>query len=308
MPRLTKDASPLAHEQKTHDAGSPHKATPPASSPTLTPEVTTSELDLQTLYARHQQIERRQTRFIRLIQLLLLIFFIVTWQIAANQRWIDPLLFSSPEKILAQAIKLYEEGTLLGHILTTVWETSVGFISATALGVIFAALLWFSPTLSRIFDPYIVVFNSMPKVALGPLFIVMFGSGALSIMMMAISVAVIITTLVVYGSFQETDKNWIKMAQTFGASRLQLFRTIVFPASMPTILSALKVNVGLAWVGVIVGEFLVSKRGLGYLIIYGFQVFNFTLVMLGLVLISILATFMYQLVAHIEKLSMRFKM
>ncbi|MDY0324451.1 MAG: ABC transporter permease [Candidatus Carbobacillus sp.] len=308
MPRLTANASRMAHEQKNGHEDTPNQEMIRSSTHPLLSESTKGELDLQTLYARHQQIERRKTRFIRLIQLLLLIFFIVTWQIAASHQWIDPLLFSTPEKVLTQAFKLYEEGTLLGHIFTTVWETSVGFISATVLGVILAALLWFSPMLSRIFDPYIVVFNSMPKVALGPLFIVIFGSGALSIIMMAISVAVIITTLVVYGSFRETDKNWIKMAQTFGATRLQLFRTIVFPASMPTILSALKVNVGLAWVGVIVGEFLVSKRGLGYLIIYGFQVFNFTLVMLGLVLISILATLMYQLVAHIEKLSMRFKM
>lgn len=308
MPRPTANASRMAHEQNMGYEGTPNKTIKPSTTHSLHSESIIGKLDLQTLYARYQQIERQKTRFIRLIQLLLLIFFIVTWQIAASHRWIDPLLFSTPEKVVSQAIKLYEEGTLFGHIYTTVWETSVGFISATVLGVILAALLWFSPTLSRIFDPYIVVFNSMPKVALGPLFIVIFGSGALSIIMMAISVAVIITTLVVYGSFRETDKNWIKMAQTFGASRLQLFRTIVFPASMPTILSALKVNVGLAWVGVIVGEFLVSKRGLGYLIIYGFQVFNFTLVMLGLVLISILATFMYQLVAHIEKLSMRFKM
>ncbi|PTQ57822.1 MAG: Hydroxymethylpyrimidine ABC transporter, transmembrane component [Candidatus Carbobacillus altaicus] len=281
---------------------------PQATDDGTRPKSDKAELDLNALYNRHRQTERRKARHIRIVQLLLLVLFIVAWQIAASRRWIDPLLFSTPEKVLAQGVKLYQEGTLIGHIFTTVWETSVGFISATVLGVFLAALLWFSPTLSRIIDPYIVVLNSMPKVALGPLFIVVFGSGALSIIMMAISVAVIITTLVVYGSFRETDKNWIKMARTFGASRCQLFRTIVFPASMPAILSALKVNVGLAWVGVIVGEFLVSKRGLGYLIIYGFQVFNFTLVMLGLVLISILATLMYQIVAHIEKLSMRFKM
>lgn len=142
----------------------------------------------------------------------------------------------------------------------------------------------------------------MPKVALGPLFIVGLGPGFLSIMAMALSITVIITTIVVYSSFKEVDPNYIKVIQTFGGKKSDIYKNVILPASFPTIVSTLKVNVGLAWVGVIVGEFLVAKQGLGYLIIYGFQVFNFTLVLLSLLIIACIATIMYQGVYYAEKI------
>lgn len=146
-----------------------------------------------------------------------------------------------------------------------------------------------------------VVFNSMPKVALGPIFIVMFGAGFTAIVMTTLSITVIITTLVVYNSFNEVDPNYVKVIRTFSGQRSEIFAKVVFPASFPTIVSTLKVNVGMAWVGVIVGEFLVAKEGLGYLIIYGFQVFNFTLVLSSLLIIAAVATAMYQLVVYAER-------
>src|SRR5699024_9210966 len=111
--------------------------------------------------------------------------------------------------------------------------------------------------------------------------------------------------IVVYSSFKEVDPNYIKLAQTFGGTKRQVFTKIVLPSSFPTIISTLKVNVGLAWVGVIVGEFLVSKIGLGYLIIYGFQVFNLTLVFVSLFIIAICATIMYHLVQYTEKMLLK---
>ena len=155
--------------------------------------------------------------------------------------------------------------------------------------------------LSKVLDPYMVVFNSMPKVALGPIFIVMFGAGFTAIVMTTLSITVIITTLVVYNSFNEVDSNYIKVIRTFGGDRSEIFTKVVLPASFPAIVSTLKVNVGMAWVGVIVGEFLVAKQGLGYLIIYGFQVFNFTLVLSSLLIIAAVATAMYQLVVYVER-------
>lgn len=147
-----------------------------------------------------------------------------------------------------------------------------------------------------------VVFNSMPKVALGPIFIVMFGAGFTAIVITTLSITVIITTLVVYNSFRSVDPNLVKVVRSFGASRVQEFNKVILPASFPAVVSTLKVNVGMSWVGVIVGEFLVAKSGLGYLIIYGFQVFNFTLVMSSLLIIAAVATAMYQLVVYVEKL------
>jgi NitT/TauT family transport system permease protein len=176
-----------------------------------------------------------------------------------------------------------------------------GFILGTLIGTILAAILWWSPMISKILDPYLVILNALPKVALGPILIVAFGPGYSSIISMGIIISVIVTTIVIYTSFREVDPNYSKVLQTFGATRLQCFKEAILPASFPTIISTLKVNVGLSWVGVIVGEYLVSAKGLGYMIIYGFQVFNFTLVMLSLLVIAILATIMYQLVDFIEK-------
>ena len=193
------------------------------------------------------------------------------------------------------------DGSLPGHIGVTVFETILGFLAGTLLGTFLAALLWWFPRLSKILDPYLVVLNAMPKVALGPILIVAIGPSLTSIIAMGAIISVIITTIVVYTSFQEIDENYLKVMKTFGATKREIFKEVILPASIPTIISTLKVNVGLSWVGVIVGEFLVSAQGLGYMIIYGFQVFNFNLVMLSLLIIAVFATLMYQGVELLER-------
>ena len=223
------------------------------------------------------------------------------WEIASNLKWIDPLIFSSPSKVWVLLIDKLNDGTLLPHISVTIFETVLGFIIGTLIGTILAAVLWWSPFLSKVLDPYLVILNSMPKVALGPILIVVMGPGMSSIITMGAIISVIISTIVIYTAFKGVDSNYLKVLQTFNASRLQMFKEVVLPASFPTIISTLKVNVGLSWVGVIVGEFLVSSKGLGYLIIYGFQVFDFNLVLMSLVAIAIFATIMYQLVELLEK-------
>ncbi|RKD23865.1 ABC transporter permease [Ammoniphilus oxalaticus] len=245
--------------------------------------------------------ERIYTLYVGFTQLAILVLFIGMWEWASTMKWIDPLLFSSPSNIWRVFIEMVARGDLHPHILATVWETVVGFLAGTAIGTTIAICIWWSRFLSRVIDPFLVILNGMPKVALGPLFIVAFGGGFTAIVAMAVATSVIITTIVVYGSFKEVDPNYIKLVQTFGGRKRQIFKKIVLPASFPTIISTLKVNVGLAWVGVIVGEFLVSKQGLGYLIIYGFQVFNLTLVFVSLFIIAICATIMYHLVQYTEK-------
>jgi NitT/TauT family transport system permease protein len=252
------------------------------------------------MYTRFRQEERKLTLYVRLTQVSLLLLFILFWELASQLKWIDGLLFSSPSRVIQLLYTKLLDGTLLVHVYVTVWETVVGFVLGTLLGTAIAALIWFSPFLSRVLDPYIVVLNSLPKVALGPLFIVALGPGVLSIIATTLSLTVIITILVVYNSFREIDPNYVKVIRIFGGSRSTVFRKAVLPASYPTIVSTLKVNVGLSWVGVIVGEFLVSKQGLGYLIIYGFQVFNFSLVIGSLFIIAIAAALMYQGVALVE--------
>ncbi|AIW40345.1 MULTISPECIES: ABC transporter permease [Paenibacillus] len=255
---------------------------------------------IQGLHQAYLRSRRSQRWLVTGVQTAILLLLFVLWEIAGRLKWIDVLLFSYPSKIFTQIGKDAVSGELWGHVGVTVGETMAGFLLGTLLGTLLAVLIWWSPFLSRVLDPYMVVFNSMPKVALGPIFIVMFGAGFTAILMTTLSITVIITTLVVYNSFQEVDSNLIKVVRTFGGSRRDTFKKVILPASFPAIVSTLKVNVGMAWVGVIVGEFLVAKNGLGYLIIYGFQVFNFTLVMSSLLIIAVVATLMYQAVVYVE--------
>lgn len=256
---------------------------------------------LKTLHREHLRRSRQLGRRVLCVQLVILFASLALWEIAARLRWIDVLLFSYPSKVVLQIVGDALSGELWGHLAVTVGETIAGFLLGTLLGTLLAVLIWWSPFLSRVLDPYMVVFNSMPKVALGPIFIVMFGAGFMAILMTTLSITVIVTTLVVYNSFREVNDHYIKVVRTLGGSKSDIFAKVILPASFPTIISSLKVNVGMAWVGVIVGEFLTAKSGLGYLIIYGFQVFNFTLVMSSLLIISVVATLMYQGVAYLER-------
>lgn len=257
--------------------------------------------NVKFLHQKYIQSLNREKRWVRFYQMVIFLVFFSGWELASQKQWIDPLIFSSPSKVWGLFLTKIQDGTLMIDLGYTLSETVFGFILGTFLGTFLAAILWWSPMLSKISDPYLVVLNSMPKVALGPILIVALGPSFTSIVAMGAIISIIITTIVVYTSFKEVDPNYIKVLQTFGANRVQIFREAILPASFPTIISTLKVNVGLSWVGVIVGEFLVSSKGLGYMIIYGFQVFNFTLVMLSLLVISVFATVMYQLVELLER-------
>lgn len=255
----------------------------------------------QQMFQQHQKRVRRRKSFVLLAQVMIFLLFILLWELFSRYHIIDPLIFSSPQKVIALSLEKIWDQSLIYHFRYTIFETILGFILGTIGGIILASILWSSKRLADILDPYLVVFNAMPKVALGPMIIVALGPGMFSIIMMGAIISVIITTLVVYSAFNEVNPNYIALVRSFGANRLTTFKEVVFPATIPTIISTLKVNVGLSWVGVIVGEFLVSNKGLGYLIIYGFQTFDFTLVMSSLVVIAIVAALMYMLVEKLEE-------
>jgi len=257
------------------------------------------------LYNNYVRAKRRRKRFILITQITLFILIIALWEILSRYYIIDPLIFSSPTKVTQLLMEKIADGTLLYHLRYTVFETVLGFILGTVGGIMIASILWSSKKLAEIVDPYLVIFNAMPKVALGPMIIVALGPGMFSIIMMGAIISVIITTLVVYSAFNEVNPNYLAVVRSFGASRFTSFKEVIFPATIPTMISTLKVNVGLSWVGVIVGEFLVSNKGLGYLIIYGFQIFDFTLVMSSLVIIAVLAAIMYILVEKLEQFLMK---
>ena len=258
-------------------------------------------MDIEHLQQQYKQKKLLEKRKIRLLQLLLLIALLLFWELMTYFRLLDPLIFSSPRAVAQLFTTKISDGTLFPHVMVTLFETIVGFLLGTLFGTLLAIFLWSSSTFANVMDPYLVVLNAMPKVAIGPIILVIFGPNMLAVLVMGILISVIISTLVIFSAFQQVNENYIKVMQLFHATKYETFRHVILPASTPTIISTLKVNVGLSWVGVIVGEFLVSSQGLGYLIISGFQVFNFTLVFLALVMIILLATVMYKGVEMVER-------
>ena len=196
---------------------------------------------------------------------------------------------------------MWKTNDLLIHIWVTLKEILISFGIGTLIGILFAAFLWWSPYASRVLDPYLTILNSLPKVSLGPIIIIWAGANQNSIILMALLISVISTIISVYNGFKHTNKTSIKLLKSFKATKFQIFTKVVFPSNINTIISSLKINLSMTFVGVIMGELLVSKQGLGYLINYGSQVFNTNLVMTGIILLGILTSILYFLILFIEK-------
>ncbi len=245
--------------------------------------------------------KKRKKITVILFQIGILITFLTVWELLARFNVIDSFLMSMPSKIVKTISDLFLSGDLFKHIFTTLYETVLGFLIATLLGTFIAILLWCSEYLRKILEPYIVVLNSLPKIALGPIIIVWFGAGTKSIVFMAIIITIIVTVITMENGFLSVDKNKIKLLNSLGASKMQILFKLILPASVKTFISCLKINVGMAWIGSIMGEYLVSKQGIGYLIVYGGQVFKLDLVMASTVILCLLAGLMYFLVVLIEK-------
>lgn len=243
---------------------------------------------------------KREKQKIRILQLLLLVILLAGWELAARFGLIDAFLFSSPSAI-AKIFWIYlSNGTIWMHIGITMWETFIGFCIGTICGIAIAVLLWWSPLLSRILDPFLVVLNALPKTALAPIVIVWFGAGISGIIAVAVSISIVVTIISAYTDFRGVDADKIRMLQSFGATKAQILCKLILPANRDNMLSLAKINMGLCLIGVIVGEFLVSRCGIGYLIVYGSQVFRLDLVMMGVVILAVCAWFMNSLINFLE--------
>ncbi|WIV11567.1 ABC transporter permease [Proteiniborus sp. MB09-C3] len=250
---------------------------------------------------------KNRKRTILVTQVSILLIAVLLWEIAAQFKWIDTFFTSYPSKIVALFIKYVKNGMIFEHIGISLMETIAGFIAGTVLGILVAVLLWWSEFIAKVLDPYMVVLNSLPKTALAPIIILWVGAGYSGIIVTAISISIVITILNVYSSFIEVDEDKIKMLKTFGATKFQILKKVIFPASVPAMVSTLKVNIGMSWVGVIVGEYIVSRAGLGYLLVYGGQVFQLDLVMMSVIILAILTTFMYKIIAILENKIMKWR-
>ena len=244
---------------------------------------------------------KREKNLIRVSRTLLFLGFLILWEISARLGWIDSFIFSSPSEIWLTFLRMLKDQSLFTHIGITLAETLVSFVFTVLLGIGTAVLLWACPRLSRVLEPYLVVLNSLPKSALAPLLIVWLGANIRTIIVAGISVAIVGSIINLYTGFREVDPEKLKLIQTLGGSKKDELTKIVLPSSVPLILSVMKVNIGLCLVGVIIGEFIGARQGLGYLIIYGSQTFKLTWVLMSIVILCVIAMGLYATLDLIEK-------
>ncbi len=245
---------------------------------------------------------KRENALVWILRFSVLALLLGLWEVLAHFGKIDAFITSSPSRIIKTTISLFNENNLLYHMGVTLYETILGFLIAVLLGYVIALILWWSERLRRVLEPYVVVLNSLPKIALGPIIIIWCGSGSKAIIFMATLIGIIVAIMTMLSGFLATDKDKILLLKGMGANKFQVLTKLVIPGSFPTLISMLKISVGLSWVGSIMGEYLVSRAGLGYLIVYGGQVFKLDLVMSATVVLCVLATLMYLSIALLEKL------
>ena len=253
----------------------------------------------------HQKFIRNEhlkTFFTHFIRILILVAIIGIWELATRQNWIDPFITSSPSRVIKQLKELYETGNLFTHLFTTLNETIWAFFLSTVIGTVVAIILFVISPIRRILEPYLIVLNSLPKIALGPLIIIWVGVGTKAIVTMGILICVVITIINLLNGYLEVSKEKIMLLRSMGANKFQILTKLIIPATLPNFIATLKINLGMAWVGVIMGEYLSSKAGLGYLLVYGGQVFKLDLVMTAIVLLCILSGVMYGIISIIEKI------
>lgn len=254
-----------------------------------------------TAQIAHVRALRVREKRILLARILLLIALIVAWEVGARTGALNAFVFSSPSRMLKTFIDMTSSGTLFVHIGVTLGETLVSFLITMLIGVGVAVLLWCSKTLSDILEPYLVMLNSLPKSALAPVLIVWLGNNVRTIIVAAVSVAVFGCIMTLYTGFREIDEDKLKLIRTLGGGKKQIITKVLIPGSVPLIVSSMKVNIGLCLVGVIIGEFLAAQYGLGYLIIYGSQVFKLDLVMMSIVILCMISAGLYLGVNMLEE-------
>lgn len=258
-----------------------------------------SDSSSQTAYL---QKKSREHCTILALRIVVLILFLIVWEFTASKGIIDSFIFSSPSKIISCFLSMASDQSIFPHLAVTLYETIVSFLLVTLISIFTAILLWFSRKLSAVLDPYLVVLNSLPKSALAPLLIVWLGAGQTTIIVAGMSVAIFGSIMTLYTCFAGADKNKIKLIYTLHGNSWHALQKVVLPSSIPTIISTMKVNIGLCLVGVIIGEFLAARQGLGYLIIYSSQVFKLDWLLMSIVLLCFMSMILYAVIGTLENI------
>lgn len=243
---------------------------------------------------------KKEKAIVFIFRILIISMFLIAWELLSDYKIINSFTSSSPIKATKTIIELFRDGSLIKHIGVTLYEVLISFFIASIVGMITAIILWSNKIVSKIIDPYLTILNSLPKVALGPLIIIWVGASINSIIFMALLINTFITIINIYNSFISTDKNYIILLKSLKASKFKILTKVVLPSNYLNIISALKINISMSLIGVIMGELLVSKNGLGYLIMYGSQVFNIDLVIASVIILGIISYLMYFIIEKIE--------
>lgn len=253
--------------------------------------------------AQHAYVAAYITKMkrVRIAQIMILVIFLGLWEITTRLGIVDAFVFSSPSRVIKSMITMAADGSLFRHIGITLMETFISFGLVIVLSLMIAILLWWNDSVSKVMEPYLVILNSLPKSALAPVFIVWLGNNMKTIIIAAISVAVFGSIISLFTDFKEVEEDKIKLIRTLGGNKKDILLRVVIPSNIPSIISVMKVNIGLSLVGVIIGEFLAAKAGLGYLIIYGSQVFKLDYVIMSIVILCIVAALLYKLLGYFEK-------
>lgn len=257
--------------------------------------------ELSAAQAEYLRSCKREKWFVRSWQWIIMVLFLGLWEAGARIGFVNAFVFSSPSRVVETMISMAKDGTLWYHMGITLAETFVSFFLILIFGIGIAVLLWWNTKLSKIFEPYLVMLNSLPKSALAPVFIVWLGANMKTIIVAAVSVAVFGSVLTLYHSFAETEEDKLKLITTLGGGKKDILTKVILPGNIPTVISLMKVNLGLSLVGVIIGEFLAAKAGLGYLIIYASQVFKLDIVITSIFLLCVISVLLYHAIAHLEK-------
>ena len=244
---------------------------------------------------------KKKKWLIYLTQIFIILFFLLIWELLSKLGIINTFLFSSPSSITKTIFSLITSNNFFHHVLTTMYEIIISTIISFNLGFIIATLLYQNEFLRKVFDPYLTIFNSLPKVALGPLIIIWIGANINSIIFMSLMISLFITIINLYTFFNNTNKDYITLLLSMKATKFNIYKKVVLPANFKNIIATLKINVSMNLIGVIMGELLVSKQGLGYLIMYGSEVFNINLVITSVFILGIISTILYYIIDYFEK-------
>ena len=237
---------------------------------------------------------------INTFRIFIVLLFISIWELLSSYKIINTFLFSSPSNVLKTIISMVVDKSIFIHIGVTLYELIISFLLSTIVALIISIIFWSNETIYKIIDPYITIINSLPKVALGPLIIIWCGASTNSIIFMSLLISLFVSIISIYNGFNSVNKNYIILLKSFGASKIQIFTKVIFPNNIFNIISSLKINISMNLIGIIMGELLVSKAGIGYLIMYGSQVFNIDLVITGVFILGIISSITYFILDKFE--------